>query len=104
ASMTARHAAPHRLPTRFLLILGSLLLAVILAGGYWWLGDGESPGEKLAQPADDALPATAWQRAKAGSVRKGGVLRVAVQALPPNFNPVQADGAGASAAQILAPT
>ncbi len=101
--MTARHAAPHRLPTRFLLILGSLLVAVLLAGGYWWLGDGESPREKLVETSGE-LPTTAWQRAKAGSVKNGGVLRVAVSAMPDNFNPVQADGAGASAAQVLAPT
>jgi len=101
--MTSRHAAPHRLPTRFLVIIGVLVLAVVLAGGYWWLGDGESPRARTATESD-ALPTTAWTRAEAGSVRDRGALRVAVTAMPDNFNPVQADGAGASAAQILAPT
>ena len=52
----------------------------------------------------DVLPTTAWSRAKPESVKAGGRLRLAVTAMPGNFNPVQADGAGAATAQVLAPT
>jgi peptide/nickel transport system substrate-binding protein len=100
-----KHAAPrtHPIPRPFVLVTALVALAVVLAGGYWWLGGGDDTAAPAATPSK-ALPTTAWTRARPGSVTAGGRLRVAVSALPATFNPVQADGAGASTAQVLAPT
>jgi peptide/nickel transport system substrate-binding protein len=102
--MSHRHAAPpqHVIPRPFVVIIALLGIAIVLAGGYWWLG-GDEPGAGPAS-STEALPTTAWDRAQAASVTAGGRLRLAVSAWPGNLNPVQADGAGASTAQVLAPT
>ncbi len=100
-----KHAAPrtHPIPRPFVLVTALLGLAVVLAGGFWWLGgDERTPGPDSS--ATDALPTTAWSRAPSESVTAGGRLRLAVSAWPANFNPAQADGEGASTAQVLAPT
>ncbi len=103
--MPHRHAAPRSrvVPLPFVLVIALLCLAVALAGGYWWLGDRDSAAGPSAQ-ASDALPTTAWSRARPDAVADGGTLRLAVAAMPANFNPVQADGSGASTAQVLGPT
>ena len=51
-----------------------------------------------------ALPNTDWKAASAAKVAQGGDLRLAVTALPTNFNPQHADGAMSDAATILGPT
>jgi len=103
--MSHRHAVPRSraIPLPFVLVIALLSVAVVLAGGYWWLGDGEPTGGPAAE-ASDALPTTAWSRARPDAVADGGTLRLAVGAMPDNFNPVQADGADASTAQVLGPT
>jgi peptide/nickel transport system substrate-binding protein len=103
--MSHRHAAPRRrvIPLPFYLVIALLGVAISLAGGYWWLGDGD-PAAGPAAEASDALPTTAWSRARPDAVADGGTLRLAVAAMPANFNPVQADGSGASTAQVLGPT
>ena len=103
--MNHRHAAPRRraIPLRFVLVVALLCVGVVVAGGYWWLGKPDSPAGPAAK-ASDALPTTAWSRVKPDAVADGGTLRVAVGAMPANFNPVQADGSGASTAQLLGPT
>jgi peptide/nickel transport system substrate-binding protein len=98
------HLDPRRLTRGFPLplVIGALVLALAVAGGFWWLG-----GDDATAPASDgssALPTTAWTRADRSAVGAGGQLRVAVTSLPRNFNPVQADGVGSAAGQILAPT
>ena len=100
-----KHAAPrtHPIPRPFVLVTALLGVSVVLAGGYWWLG-GDDPAAGPAASGSDALPTTAWSRAGAGSVTAGGRLRLAVSIWPANFNPAQADGEGASTAQVLAPT
>jgi peptide/nickel transport system substrate-binding protein len=103
--MNHRHAAPRRrvIPLPFVLVIVLLSAAIVLAGGYWWLGDPDPTAAPSAE-ASDALPTTAWSRARPDAVADGGTLRVAVSAMPANFNPVQADGSGASTAQVLGPT
>ena len=103
--MSHRHAAPRRgvSPLTLMLVVALLGIALVLAGGYWWLGDGE-PTRSPAAEASDVLPTTSWSRARPGAVADGGRLRLAVGAMPDNFNPVQADGSGASTAQVLGPT
>ena len=103
--MPHRHAAPRSrvIPLPAVLVIALVSLAVVLAGGYWWLGDREPAAGPTAQ-ASDALPTTAWSRARPDAVADGGTLRLAVAAMPANFNPVQADGSGASTAQVLRPT
>ena len=108
----SRHTAPRRraappprgVPRGLAVLAVLVVVAAVLAGGYfWWLGDDEA----LSGPAADstnALPTTAWTRARTSSVSAGGTLRLAVAAMPGNFNPVQADGARASTVQILRPT
>ena len=103
--MNHRHAASRRrvIPLPLVLVIAVLSAAVVLAVGYWWLADGDSlPGP--AADGSDALPTTAWSRARPDAVADGGTLRLAVGAMPKNFNPVQAAGAGASTAQVLEPT
>ena len=101
-----RHAAPRRRRvSRPLTIVTALLgVAIVLAGGLWWFGDDDPSTVSDADGASDLLPTTAWTRADPESVKSGGRLRVAVTAMPGNFNPVQADGAGAATTQVLAPT
>ncbi|MGA9101845.1 ABC transporter substrate-binding protein [Aeromicrobium sp.] len=103
--MSHRHAAPRRreISRPLMLVVALVGLAIVLAGGYWWLSDDE-PVVGPAASAADALPTTAWAKAGPDSVADGGRLRVAVSALPANFNPVQADGGGDTTAQVLAPT
>jgi peptide/nickel transport system substrate-binding protein len=88
------------------LTLATALLgvALVLAGGVWWFGDDDPSSVSRDGRASDVLPTTAWTRADPESVKSGGRLRLAVTAMPGNFNPVQADGAGASTTQVLAPT
>ena len=102
--MSHRHAAPRRrVISRPLVVVAALVaFAIVLAGGYWWLGGDES-GTGSAS-SSKGLPTTAWTRAPAASVASGGKLRVAVSVWPGNLNPAQADGEGASTAQVLAPT
>ena len=102
--MSHRHAAPRRrVISRPLVLVAALVaFAIVLAGGYWWLGGDES-GTGSAS-SSKGLPTTAWTRAPAASVASGGKLRVAVSVWPGNLNPAQADGEGASTAQVLAPT
>ncbi|MGH3473528.1 MAG: ABC transporter family substrate-binding protein [Aeromicrobium sp.] len=101
-----RHAAPRRrrTPRTFKLVTALLGVAMVVAGGVWWFGDDDPTAVTGAGGASDLLPSTAWSRAKPESVRAGGRLRLAVTSMPGNFNPVQADGAGAAATQVLAPT
>lgn len=102
--MSHRIAEPRRRPSRRrVLLLAVLGVAVVLAGSLWWFRGGD-PATAPQADASDALPTTAWSRAEPGSVTAGGKLRLAVTAMPANFNPVQADGAGAAAGQVLAPT
>lgn len=51
-----------------------------------------------------SLPNTDWKAASAAKVAQGGDLRLAVPALPTNFNPQHADGAMSDAQAILGPT
>ncbi len=100
-----RHAAPRRRVSRPLTLVMALLgVALVLAGGLWWFGDDDPSSVSGAGGASDVLPTTAWTRADPDSVKSGGGLRLAVTAMPGNFNPVQADGAGAATTQVLAPT
>jgi peptide/nickel transport system substrate-binding protein len=101
-----RHAAPrrHRVPRPVKLVTALLGVALMLAGGVWWFGDDDPAPVSGAGGASDLLPTTAWSRAKPESVKPGGRLRLAVTALPGNFNPVQADGVGATTNQVLGPT
>ena len=101
-----RHAAPRRrrVPRPFLLVTALLSVALVVAGGVWWLGDDDPTTVSGTGGASDVLLTTAWSRAEPESVKAGGRLRIAVTAMPGNFNPVQADGAGASTTQVLAPT
>ncbi|MEY2474999.1 MAG: glutathione transport system substrate-binding protein [Actinomycetota bacterium] len=102
--MSHRHVAPRQpvIPAPFAGIVVLLGIAIVVAGGYWWLGDDEPRAEPAS--TSEALPTTAWARAQARSVASGGRLRLAVSTWPDNLNPVQADGSGASTAQVLAPT
>ncbi len=103
--MNRRHLAPrHGRRPLLLAAIGLLVVALILTGGYWWFNRDDTSTAGPVDDASDALPTTAWTRAKPESVADGGRLRLAVAALPGNFNPVQADGAGSSSAQVLAPT
>jgi peptide/nickel transport system substrate-binding protein len=86
------------------LVTALLGVATVLAGGIWWFGDGEPSSVSGAGRGSDVLPTTAWTRADPESVKSGGRLRLAVTTMPANFNPVQADGAGAATTQVLAPT
>lgn len=101
-----RHAAPRsrRIPRPFVLVTALLVVGLVLAGGYWWFGDDDPARVTGTGGASDVLPTTAWSRADPESVKAGGRLRLAVTAMPGNFNPVQADGAGAASSQVLAPT
>jgi peptide/nickel transport system substrate-binding protein len=101
--MSHRHVAARRLPRIALpLGIGLLVVALVLAGGYWWIrGDDSTPS---TDDASSTLPSTAWTRAKPSAVSAGGRLRAAVTTMPRTFNPVHADGAGSSAGQVLAPT
>ena len=101
-----RHAAPRRrrTPRTIKLVAALLGVAVVVAGGVWRFGDDDPTAVTGAGGASDVLPTTAWSRAKPESVKAGGQLRLAVTTMPGNFNPVQADGAGAAATQVLAPT
>lgn len=101
-----RHAAPRRRRVSRPLTIVTVLLGVasMLAGGLWWFGDDDPSSVSRAGGASDVLPTTAWTRADPESVKSGGRLRLAVTAMPGNFNPVQADGAGAATTQVLAPT
>ncbi len=103
--MSHRHAVARLrvIPLPFVLVIALLCVAVVLAGGYWWLGEPDPPAPPSAE-ASDALPTTAWSRAKSDAVADGGTLRVAVGAMPANFNPVQANGADDSTTQLLGPT
>ena len=103
--MPHRHAAPRSrvIPLPYVLVIALLSVSIALAGGYWWLVDRDPPAGPAAQ-ASNALPTTAWSRARPDAVADGGTLRLAVAAMPANLNPVQADGAGASSAQVLGPT
>ena len=101
-----RHAAPRRrrVPRPVKLVMALLVVVLVLGGGYWWLGDDDPAIVSGAGGGSDVLPTTAWSRAKPESVKAGGGLRLAVTAMPGNFNPEQADGAGATTNQVLRPT
>ena len=101
-----RHAAPRRrrVPRPVKLVMALLVVALVLGGGYWWLRDDDPAIVSGAGGGSDVLPTTAWSRAKPESVKAGGRLRLAVTAMPGNFNPEQADGAGATTNQVLRPT
>ncbi|MGI9084678.1 MAG: ABC transporter family substrate-binding protein [Aeromicrobium sp.] len=103
--MIHRHLAPRRRTRPVLLgVIAVLVVALVAIGGHRWLGGDDTPTAGASDDGSDALPTTAWTRAKPASVAGGGSLRLAVPDLPANFNPVQADGAGSSSAQVLAPT
>ncbi len=101
-----RHAAPRRrrVPRPVKLVMALLVVALVLGGGYWWLRDDDPAIVSGAGGGSDVLPTTAWSRAKPESVKAGGRLRLAVTAMPGNFNPEQADGAGTTTNQVLRPT
>ncbi len=83
-------------------LAASLLLVGVLA----------LPGCSLSGESDSAAPRdtsrtlrnTDWVRAAPNRVAAGGTLRLAVDAIPDNFNPLQTDGSMSDAATILAPT
>lgn len=87
---------------RFSTLAGVLLTGALVMSGCSILpGGGEtSPASGAAKP----LPSTDWKAAKPANVSQGGSLRLAVGALPTNFNPQHTDGAATDAATILAPT
>ncbi len=64
-------------------------------------GDDKTPPKPVVSKA---LPSTAWTAAAAADVAQGGELRLAVTALPANFNPRHADGSVPEAQSILGPT
>lgn len=85
-----------------LIVAGSLALSgcSLLSGS-----DGDEPTATPKPVPTTKSPAnTAWRVADAADVAPGGTLRLAASALPPNFNPLQADAANSDAARILAPT
>ena len=66
-----------------------------------------SPGNTAStatSSAAAALPATAWDRAAAADVQDGGTLNLAINALPVNWNVLQADGAEVDTTNTVAPT
>lgn len=81
----------------------SLVLAgaLVLSGCSILPGGGDSAG---SGHADKALGNTGWVAAAPSKVAAGGTLRLAVDAIPPNFNPQQTDGSMSNASTILAPT
>lgn len=83
-----------------LLVAGALALSAcsLLPGG------DDDPKPKAKATESTSLPSTSWQAADPADVRQGGDLRLAVPALPANFNPQHADGAMSDAATILGPT
>ena len=80
-----------------LLMAGALVLSAcsLLPGD-----DEETPKPSVTT----SLPNTDWKSAPAAKVAQGGDLRLAVTALPTNFNPQHADGAMSDAQTILGPT
>jgi peptide/nickel transport system substrate-binding protein len=81
----------------------SLVLAgaLVLSGCSILPGGSDSDG---ASHADRALHNTGWVTAAPSKVAAGGTLRLAVDAIPANFNPQQTDGSTSDASTILAPT
>jgi peptide/nickel transport system substrate-binding protein len=79
-----------------LLVAGALMLSAcsLLPGGE----------DKPKPVANKVLPSTDWKVASAAKVAQGGDLRLAVTALPSNFNPQHADGAMSDAQTMLGPT
>lgn len=79
-----------------LLAAGALVLSAcsLLPGG------GPEPKPVIAK----SLPSTDWNAAPVSEIAAGGDLRLAVTALPSNFNPQHSDGAMSDASTILGPT
>ncbi|MDR7085559.1 peptide/nickel transport system substrate-binding protein [Aeromicrobium panaciterrae] len=80
----------------------SLLMAgaLVLSACSLLPGDDDAPKPVVGK----SLPNTDWKAASAAKVAQGGDLRLAVTALPTNFNPQHADGAMSDAQTILGPT
>jgi peptide/nickel transport system substrate-binding protein len=81
--------------------------SLILAGALVLSGCSILPGGSDSADSahvDKPLRNTGWVTAAPGSVAAGGTLRLAVDAIPKNFNPQQTDGSTSDAATILAPT
>ncbi len=83
-----------------LLIAGALVLSACSL----LPGDNEAPKPKPKPSVSTSLPNTDWKAASAAKVAQGGDLRLAVPALPTNFNPQHADGAMSEVQTILDPT
>ncbi len=81
----------------------SLLMAGALALSACSILPDDDPAPAPKATANKALPSTDWQAASPADVAKGGDLRLAVPALPANFNPQHSDGAKSDAATILGP-
>lgn len=79
-----------------LLIAGALVLSACSL----LPGNDEAPKPSVTK----SLPNTDWKAAPAAKVAQGGDLRLAIPALPTNFNPQHADGAMSDAQTVLGPT
>lgn len=75
--------------------------AALLAGCSLFGGD-DAVSTTADEPA--TLPSVAWNPAAYDEVRDGGTLRLAVQALPANFNPEHVANAQSEVRRLLAPT
>jgi peptide/nickel transport system substrate-binding protein len=84
------------------LAAAGIAACLTLGGCSLFAGDDDAPAPATAASAEEG--ATAWVRAEAADVRRGGTLRLAVGELPANLNPVHADAAGSEVARLLGPT
>lgn len=91
--MNDRHSTLRRVPV-------VVLCGVLLAGCSLFGGD----DEPTPKPSGEVLPAVAWDGVKASGVDDGGTLRLAVDALPENFNPEHASNTGSDISRLLSPT
>lgn len=86
-------------------VAASLLLSgCLVLSGCSLLPGGDDKKPSPSPTADRALPNTAWKSAPRDKLAGDGTLRLAVTAMPRNFNPLHTDSAGSDVDEILAPT